>query len=87
MPSTCAVALWGQQRFLAAVGVWTQKGINYCHHHVPNWPPPSGALSCSGTGSGTTTGGVPGNIDVVSQCACYGFVASPRPNPRLGVGE
>jgi hypothetical protein len=32
---------WAQQRILAAAYYWVQKQVNYCHHHLPTWLPPS----------------------------------------------
>lgn len=31
---------WQQQRVLAAAAFWISKKLNYCHHHVPDWPTP-----------------------------------------------
>jgi hypothetical protein len=35
VPTGCDSVEWQQSRLLAALDFWIDKGLNYCHHHIP----------------------------------------------------
>lgn len=56
-PAVCGDAsAWKRELLFASINYWVDRGINYCHHHVPGWTPPNEGKLRSSTG-GSTSGG------------------------------
>lgn len=56
--SSCAdVATFQRELVMAAENYWVDQGINYCHHHIPGWVPPSSPAKFRNSSSGSTSGG------------------------------
>ncbi|GAB5101245.1 hypothetical protein [Caballeronia sp. HLA56] len=47
-----------QRELLMAVeNYWVDQGINYCHHHIPGWLPPTSPAKFRNFSTGSTSGG------------------------------
>lgn len=56
--TSCAdVATFQRELVMAAENYWVDQGINYCHHHVPGWLPPTSPAKFRNSSSGSTSGG------------------------------
>ena len=56
--SSCAdVATFQRELLIAAENYWIDQGINYCHHHIPGWLPPTSPAKFRNSSSGSTSGG------------------------------
>lgn len=56
--TSCAdVATFQRELVMAAENYWVDQGINYCHHHIPGWLPPTSPAKFRNSSSGSTSGG------------------------------
>lgn len=56
--TSCAdTATFQRELVMAAENYWVDQGINYCHHHIPGWLPPTSPAKFRNSSSGSTSGG------------------------------
>ncbi len=51
------VGAFQRELVMAVENYWVDQGINYCHHHIPGWLPPTSPAKFRNFSSGGTSGG------------------------------
>lgn len=51
------VATFQRELVMTVENYWVDQGINYCHHHIPGWLPPTSPAKFRNSTPGSTSGG------------------------------